>query len=82
MADSDHKTASFHPIAPRVKGGHHGKPKPHVGPSRKDYEDHHKQTVGPGSDAWWAKVRKYLEFERTLQINVGGVDGKGDVALG
>ena len=52
---SEASTPSFHPIAPRVKGTG-GRPKPHVGPSRADYELFHGKTIGPQSDEWWTKV--------------------------
>ena len=52
---SAEQTVSLHPIAPRVKGTD-GRPKPHIGPSRADYEQHHAKTIGPHSDEWWAKV--------------------------
>jgi acetyl-CoA synthetase len=43
-----------HPVAPRlVPGGTHT---PHVGPDLAAYKAAHADTVGEGSDEWWAKV--------------------------
>ena len=56
MANIDHQSVKTHPIAPRVKQHHK---KPHVGPDVQAYRDHHAQTVGEGSDEWWAKVRLF-----------------------
>lgn len=78
MAD-DQSPPSFHPIAPRVKGTD-GRPKPHVGPSKSDYEQHHAKTVGPQSDEWWAKVR--LPAESSSFVNHTPVDGTRDPLLG
>ncbi|KIJ29948.1 hypothetical protein M422DRAFT_235032 [Sphaerobolus stellatus SS14] len=79
MAETDHRVASFHPIASRVKGNH-PHPKPHVGPSRKEYEDHHAQTVGPHSDAWWGKMaRETLHWDRPFQTVRAGSFDNGDI---
>ena len=42
-----------YPVAPRLKNG---PKKPHVGPTIKEYQALHAQTVGLGSDEWWAKA--------------------------
>lgn len=76
---ADDQSPSFHPIAPRVKGTD-GRPKPHVGPSKSDYEQHHAKTVGPQSDEWWAKVR--LPAESISFVNHTPVDGTRDPLLG
>ena len=49
----DHELAPIYPIAPRMR---EGLKKPHVGPSRKDYEGLHSKTVGEDSDEWWGNV--------------------------
>ncbi|CAE6443101.1 unnamed protein product [Rhizoctonia solani] len=48
-----------HDVAPRMKGTD-GRPKPHVGPGLEDYKAVHAQTIGEGSDEWWAKAAKDL----------------------
>ena len=53
MAEHDHESVEAHPIAPRMRNG---PKKPHVGPTRDDYHQHHAMTVGHHSDKWWAKV--------------------------
>lgn len=55
MADVNHHEAPTHPVAPRVQGKD-GRPVPHVGPTIQHYYDHHKTTVGQGSDEFWRKV--------------------------
>lgn len=55
MADSP-QSVPTHPIAPRILN--HVK-KPHVGPDIQAYQDHHGQTIGDGSDEWWAQVRPH-----------------------
>jgi hypothetical protein len=46
-----------HPVAPRMTNG---PKKPHIGPHIQAYHEAHAQTVGPQSDAWWAKVSAEL----------------------
>ncbi|KAF8586892.1 acetate--CoA ligase [Ramaria rubella] len=76
----EHNIAPSHPIAPRVKGTD-GRPKPHIGPSRKEYEQHHASTVGPHSDAWWAKVaRETLHWDRPFTTVRSGSFENGDIA--
>lgn len=52
----DHHQVPTHPVAPRVKGTD-GRPKPHIGPNKQEYDQHHAMTIGEHSDVWWAKVR-------------------------
>jgi acetyl-CoA synthetase len=52
MADTVEVTP-IHPVAPRLKDG---PKKPHVGPNIDAYKAAHAETIGPGSDEWWAKV--------------------------
>ena len=54
MADEPTEV-TLHPVAPRMKGND-GRPKPYVGPDRKDYEAFHAKTVGPQSDEFWGNV--------------------------
>ena len=56
MAETANQSVPTHPIAPRVKN--HNK-KSHVGPDIQGYRDHHKKTIGEGSDEWWAQVRPF-----------------------
>jgi hypothetical protein len=46
------ESVPIYPVAPRLKGN----PIPHVGPTINEYKALHAQTIGPGSDEWWAKV--------------------------
>lgn len=56
MADTENQPIKTHPVAPRVKQHHK---KSHVGPDIHAYRGHHAQTIGEGSDEWWAKVRLF-----------------------
>ena len=54
---AEHEHAPIHPVAPRLRNG---PKKPHVGPTRDHYHEHHSQTVGEQSDKWWEKVSRDL----------------------
>ena len=56
---AEHEHAPIHPVAPRLRNG---PKKPHVGPTRDHYHEHHSQTVGEQSDKWWEKVSTYKCF--------------------
>ncbi|KIJ16586.1 hypothetical protein PAXINDRAFT_11037 [Paxillus involutus ATCC 200175] len=61
----------IHPVAPRLLNG----PKvPHIGPDIDAYRTAHTQTIGDGSDEWWAKVaRETLYWDRPFQsVRAGG----------
>ncbi|GJJ14651.1 acetyl-CoA synthetase [Clathrus columnatus] len=69
----------IHPIAPRVKGTG-GRPKPHIGPSKKEYHDLHTETVGAHSDAWWAKIaRETLHWDSHFHTVRSGNFETGDI---
>lgn len=42
-------------VPDRLKG-QDGRPMPYIGPDVKTYMEEWKKTIGPDSDAWWAKV--------------------------
>ena len=46
----------IHPVAPRMNEGYKHYKQPHVGPHRDAYHKAHSETIGPGSDKFWAKV--------------------------
>lgn len=70
MSDPPPQPVITHPVAPRLAGGGYkeGKkgeaeeerPTPHVGPNLAAYRAAHAETVGEGSDKWWAEVRSPL----------------------
>jgi acetyl-CoA synthetase len=63
MSDTPHPEAVItHPVAPRLSGkaGKAGHKEPHVGPNLAAYRAAHAETVGEGSDAWWAEVSSPL----------------------
>ncbi|KAF8607099.1 acetate--CoA ligase [Ceratobasidium sp. AG-I] len=69
-----------HEVAPRMKGTD-GRPKPHVGPGLEDYKAVHSQTVGDGSDEWWAKTAKEtLYWHRPFDHVRSGSFEEGDLA--
>jgi acetyl-CoA synthetase len=76
MADNSEKVP-IHPVAPRLKAG----PKiPHVGPDIDAYHSVHKQTVGPGSDKWWAKqAHELLHWDRPFKTVRSGGFETGDI---
>ncbi|KAF8508730.1 hypothetical protein BU17DRAFT_77923 [Hysterangium stoloniferum] len=77
MADA--QDIAIHPIAPRVKGTD-GRPTPHIGPSRTEYEQHHTLTVGDQSDEWWAKIaRETLDWDRPFKTVRSGSFENGDI---
>ena len=53
MSNAMDDVAVLHPIAPRLTQ----EPKPHIGPSLKEYQDAHAATIGKDGLEWWAKVR-------------------------
>jgi acetyl-CoA synthetase len=56
MAEHEHENVPTIPVASRMSGTD-GRPKPHVGPTKADYEKLHALTVGASSDEFWRKVR-------------------------
>ena len=52
----------IHPVAPRLKDG---QKKPHVGPTINDYKALHSQTIGTGSDEYWAKASRKHRSRKT-----------------
>ncbi|KAF7762362.1 hypothetical protein Agabi119p4_8955 [Agaricus bisporus var. burnettii] len=76
MADT-HIGVATHPVAPRVA---QGTKTPHVGPDIHAYRAAHAQTVGDGSDEWWAKIaRETLHWDRPFKTVRSGGFGTGDV---
>ncbi|KAJ7881693.1 hypothetical protein B0H13DRAFT_2253075 [Mycena leptocephala] len=76
MSDTPHPEAVItHPVAPRLSGkaGKAGHKEPHVGPNLAAYRAAHAETVGEGSDAWWAeKAREMLYWDRPFKT--GGLN--------
>ena len=69
----------IYPVAPRLKNG---PKKPHVGPTIAEYKALHAQTIGPGSDEWWAKVGPLTGLNtRTMSIQFK-LDRPRDASLG
>ncbi|KAF8225577.1 acetate--CoA ligase [Tricholoma matsutake] len=67
----------IHPVAPRLASG---TKKPHIGPDIHAYRDAHAITVGPHSDAWWAKIaRDTLHWDRPFHTVRSGGFIKGDI---
>ncbi|KAJ7601260.1 hypothetical protein DFH06DRAFT_1154706, partial [Mycena polygramma] len=67
-----------HPVAPRLVNGTH---KPHVGPDLAAYRAAHAETVGKGSDEWWAtKARETLHWDRPFHTVRSGGFETGDIA--
>ncbi|KAF7343189.1 Acetyl-coenzyme A synthetase [Mycena venus] len=67
-----------HPVAPRLAKGTHT---PHVGPDLEAYRKAHGETVGEGSDEWWAtKARQMLHWDRPFQTVRSGGFATGDIA--
>ncbi|KAJ6473430.1 acetate--CoA ligase [Mycena vitilis] len=67
-----------HPVAPRLVDGTHT---PHVGPDLAAYRAAHAETVGEGSDAWWAtKARETLHWDRPFHTVRSGGFETGDIA--
>ncbi|KAJ7859513.1 hypothetical protein B0H14DRAFT_629195 [Mycena olivaceomarginata] len=68
-----------HPVAPRlVPGGTHT---PHVGPDLAAYKAAHADTVGEGSDEWWAKkANETLHWDRPFKTVRSGGFATGDIA--
>lgn len=54
-----HENVPAIPVAVRMTGIQ-GRPKPHVGPSIKEYQKFHASTVGKDSDEFWRKVSAVL----------------------
>lgn len=64
---------------PRLQG-EGGRPMPHIGPDYKSYLAEYKQTVGPDSDAWWAKqATESLDWFTPFKTVRGGDFEHGDV---
>jgi hypothetical protein len=57
MAEYEHENVPALPIASRMRGTD-GRPKPHVGPSKEEYDKLHALTIGSNSDEFWRKVRQ------------------------
>ncbi|KAJ7356480.1 hypothetical protein DFH08DRAFT_849166 [Mycena albidolilacea] len=68
-----------HPVAPRlVPGGTHT---PHVGPDLAAYKAAHADTVGEGSDEWWAKkANETLHWDRPFKTVRSGGFATGDIS--
>ncbi|KAF8175942.1 hypothetical protein K438DRAFT_1608038 [Mycena galopus ATCC 62051] len=78
MTDSPPEPVVTHPVAPRMAGGAHT---PHVGPDLAAYKAAHAETVGEGSDEWWAtKAKELLHWDRPFQTVRSGGFEKGDIA--
>ncbi|KZP20328.1 acetate--CoA ligase [Athelia psychrophila] len=79
MADIP-EVVPIHPVAPRMKEGHHAYKKPHVGPHIDAYKMAHGETIGHESDKWWAKIaRETLHWDRPFQtVRTGGFE-TGDI---
>ncbi|KAJ7822932.1 acetate--CoA ligase [Mycena leptocephala] len=84
MSDTPHPEAVItHPVAPRLSGkaGKAGHKEPHVGPNLAAYRAAHAETVGEGSDAWWAeKAREMLYWDRPFKTVRSGGFATGDIA--
>ncbi|KAL5478505.1 ACS2 [Sanghuangporus weigelae] len=73
----DHELAPIYPIASRMR---EGPKKPHIGPSRKEYQASHAKTVGDGSDEWWEKIaRETLYWDRPFKTVRSGGFINGDI---
>ncbi|KAF7326595.1 Acetyl-coenzyme A synthetase [Mycena sanguinolenta] len=78
MSDTPLEPIITHPVAPRMAGGTH---KPHVGPDIAAYKAAHAETVGEGSDEWWAtKAKEMLHWDRPFQTVRSGGFETGDIA--
>lgn len=73
MADVP-KPVPVHPVAARMKEGHHRYKKPHVGPHIDAYKTAHSETVGHESDKWWAKVISSIALGGRIDLNMNGCD--------
>ena len=72
MSDQPQEEPKTYPVPIRLQAKD-GDPKPHIGPSIDDYKKAHAETVGEGSDAWWAEVSSHLIWNlrlRAISTNV------------
>ncbi|KAJ7323813.1 hypothetical protein DFH08DRAFT_752706 [Mycena albidolilacea] len=68
-----------HPVAPRLVPG--GTYTPHLGPDLAAYKAAHADTVGEGSDEWWAKkANETLHWDRPFKTVRSGGFATGDIA--
>lgn len=66
------------PPPPRLQG-QEGRPKPHIGPDFSAYEKVYKQSVGEGSDKWWAEQAQQLDWISQFKtVRAGGFE-EGDI---
>lgn len=66
-------------VPDRLKG-QDGRPKAYIGPDVKTYMEEWRKTVGPDSDAWWAKMaRDNLYWHRDFQTVRSGGFEHGDI---
>ncbi|KAJ6467834.1 hypothetical protein C8R45DRAFT_474222 [Mycena sanguinolenta] len=78
MSDTPPEPIVTHPVAPRMAGGTHT---PHVGPDIDAYKAAHAETVGEGSDEWWAtKAKEMLYWDRPFKTVRSGGFATGDIA--
>ncbi|KAJ7192105.1 acetate--CoA ligase [Mycena pura] len=77
MSDEAPLPVKTYPVAPRLKSN----PTPHIGPDLNAYRAAHAQSVGPGSDQWWAdKARELLHWDRPFKTVRSGGFATGDIA--
>ncbi|KZS88023.1 acetate--CoA ligase [Sistotremastrum niveocremeum HHB9708] len=78
MADA-FEHVPLHPVAPRLQGTD-GRPKPHIGPTRADYDKAYAATTGAHSDAFWRQAAQdMLHWDRPFHTVRAGSFQNGDI---
>ncbi|KAJ7097023.1 acetate--CoA ligase [Mycena belliarum] len=82
MSDTPPEPIPTHPVAPRLAAHNEKRTHtPHVGPDLPAYHAAHAESVGEGSDKWWAEqARATLHWDRPFKTVRSGGFSTGDIA--